>query len=197
MPKITDVRRNLRRRQIADAALRCFVRNGFEATSMADIIAEADLSAGAIYLHYENKQDLVNQVVEHVLTKRTQELERLATSDPVPEPAQVIRDFVDRLRSGSGADIRVHMWSTALREPSLGRVFEQYAAERLRLHVAYVRSWLLQQGLDATAADERAEPLAQLIIGLCQGFVVQIATAPGEAPEGYLKGLGWLSFSPR
>ena len=43
MPKISDDRRSQRRRQIAAAALRCFIRQGFEATSMADIVTDSAL----------------------------------------------------------------------------------------------------------------------------------------------------------
>ena len=39
MPKITDAHRESRRDQILDAALACFAERGFQATSMADIIA--------------------------------------------------------------------------------------------------------------------------------------------------------------
>ena len=49
MPKVSEQHREARRDQIVDAALRCFSRKGFQRTSMADIIAESGLSAGAIY----------------------------------------------------------------------------------------------------------------------------------------------------
>ena len=52
MPKVSDAHRAARRRQILDAARRRFVRNGFHATSMQDIFAEAGLSAGAVYRYF-------------------------------------------------------------------------------------------------------------------------------------------------
>ena len=55
MPKVSEEYRTARRSEIARAALRCFARKGFDATSMADIIAESGLSAGAIYGHYKSK----------------------------------------------------------------------------------------------------------------------------------------------
>ena len=52
MPKVTDEYRIAKREEIADAALRAFRRKGFQGASMADIIAESGLSAGAIYGHF-------------------------------------------------------------------------------------------------------------------------------------------------
>src|SRR5262249_36868566 len=52
-----------RRKQIRDAALRCFARRGYAATRMEDIVAEAGVSKGAIYWHYESKKALFVDLV--------------------------------------------------------------------------------------------------------------------------------------
>ncbi|MGH3359366.1 MAG: TetR family transcriptional regulator, partial [Nocardioidaceae bacterium] len=49
MPKVSDAHRAARREQILDAAMSRFAVNGFQATGMADVIATAGLSAGAVY----------------------------------------------------------------------------------------------------------------------------------------------------
>src|SRR5215813_1359022 len=64
MPKISDEQRQARRAQILAAAWRCFARNGIHATSMEEIIREADLSAGAVYLYYKGKEDLILAAIE-------------------------------------------------------------------------------------------------------------------------------------
>lgn len=197
MPRISDDSRRDRRRQIANAAMRCFVRKGFEATSMADIIAEAGISAGAIYVHYENKQELVRQVVSDVLAERAGELTDLPKRVPIPSPVEFVSDFMERVRAGSGADIRIHMWSTCLREPSLAEVFDAYTIERLQLCSEYVRAWLLQCGLAPEDAAARATPLAEIVIALCQGYVVRAALVPDLEPDAYLAGLRLLDFAPR
>src|SRR5277367_2118240 len=59
MPKITETKREERRQQILDAALRCFSRDGFHATTTADIVRESGLSQGALYLYFATKDDIV------------------------------------------------------------------------------------------------------------------------------------------
>jgi AcrR family transcriptional regulator len=195
VPKISDDKRSDRRRQIAEAALRCFMRNGFEATSMGDIIAESGLSAGAIYLHYENKQDLIRRVVRDVFIERATELAELAKRDPLPDPAQVVREFVERMRDAAGADIRLHAWSTCLRDPEMGQLMTDYAADRHANYRNYVEAWLMWRGLPEAVAAERADGLAEVIIGICQGFVAQTSLVKGFDPEGYLRAIELIDLS--
>lgn len=50
--------------QILQAALRVFARQGFPATRMKDIAAEAGLSVGILYHYFENKEALVGALLD-------------------------------------------------------------------------------------------------------------------------------------
>ncbi|MFB2599076.1 TetR/AcrR family transcriptional regulator [Herbiconiux sp. P17] len=196
MPKVTDDYRAERRREIASAALRCFSRKGFEGTSMADIIAESGLSAGAIYLHYKNKQDLVGQVVFDVLRGRSADLLHITALDPLPDPAEVIRIFVTGVTQELGGEgILVQVWAIAAREPELADLVTGLVAELSRLFATYFAAWFRQAGLDREAAEERAGRLVPLIIGMSQGYVLQAAILPGFDAAGYLDAVGALDFA--
>src|ERR1700761_4728882 len=60
MPKISEEQRQARRDQILAASWRCFARRGIHSTSMDDIVREADLSFGAVYLYYKSKEELIH-----------------------------------------------------------------------------------------------------------------------------------------
>jgi AcrR family transcriptional regulator len=47
-----------RRRQILEAALECFTRRGFDATTMADVREGSGASIGSIYHHFASKEQL-------------------------------------------------------------------------------------------------------------------------------------------
>ena len=58
MPKIAEATRAARRDQIVAAALACFARTGYHATTMADVAAQAGVSKGTPYLYFESKEAL-------------------------------------------------------------------------------------------------------------------------------------------
>lgn len=67
MARVSQAHLDARRRQILDAAALCFARNGFHATSMQDVLKEADLSAGAVYRYFSGKEELIAAIVSEVL----------------------------------------------------------------------------------------------------------------------------------
>ena len=58
MPKIAEAARAARRGQIVAAAVACFARTGYHATTMADVAVQAGVSKGTPYLYFEGKQAL-------------------------------------------------------------------------------------------------------------------------------------------
>ena len=58
MPKIAEQARAARREQIIAAALACFARAGYHATTMADVAAQAGVSKGTPYLYFQSKEAL-------------------------------------------------------------------------------------------------------------------------------------------
>jgi AcrR family transcriptional regulator len=190
MPKVTDDYRAERRRQIASAALRCFSRKGFEGTSMADIIAESGLSAGAIYLHYKSKQDLVERVVADVLHGRTAELAGLESQSPLPHPTEVVRIFLRGMAGDLGdPSIVVQVWGVAIADAGMKRLVGSLVTELVALFERYFTAWFRERGLAPADAQNRAAAVAPVVVGVCQGYVLQAAVVPGFDSDAYLSAL--------
>jgi TetR/AcrR family transcriptional regulator, fatty acid metabolism regulator protein len=51
-----------KRRQILDAAIRVFARQGFHATRVADIADEADVAYGLVYHYFSSKEEVLNEL---------------------------------------------------------------------------------------------------------------------------------------
>jgi AcrR family transcriptional regulator len=64
MPKISQAKKDARRDQILSAAMRLFARQGFQATTMPEICAEAGLSVGAVYSYFSGKDAIIAALVE-------------------------------------------------------------------------------------------------------------------------------------
>ncbi len=54
----------LTRRQIIENAVELFIRKGFSATTLDEIADEAGVTRGAIYWHFSDKLDIVNELIE-------------------------------------------------------------------------------------------------------------------------------------
>lgn len=63
------ISREERRSEILDAALRCFLRTGYQGTSMDDIVQESGLSKGTLYWHFKNKQDLFMALFDRIVER--------------------------------------------------------------------------------------------------------------------------------
>ncbi len=64
MPKTSTAAKEARRTQILDAAVRCFARRGYYATTIEDLVAETGLSRGALYLYYPSKEAIYLAISE-------------------------------------------------------------------------------------------------------------------------------------
>lgn len=53
-----------RRKEILDAAMRCFVKKGYHASTIDDITREAGLTKGGIYWHFESKREIFMAILE-------------------------------------------------------------------------------------------------------------------------------------
>src|SRR5260370_35825620 len=54
------------RRAILDACLKLFARHGFSTTSIDDIASAAGITKGAVYWHFENKEELFQAILEEI-----------------------------------------------------------------------------------------------------------------------------------
>jgi AcrR family transcriptional regulator len=62
-PAISEQEKSLRRDEILAAAKKVFARNGFHATTIADIAKEAGLAYGSVYWYFDSKDDLFRQLI--------------------------------------------------------------------------------------------------------------------------------------
>ncbi|NUP74375.1 MAG: TetR/AcrR family transcriptional regulator [Sinomonas sp.] len=189
MPKVSEEHREAMRQRIQDAALACVARKGFAAASMADIVAEAGLSAGAVYVYYKGKEELTVDVGRRVLEGRLAVLEVLGESVPVPPPCEVIPEIMAGLpKTDFFPGIALQVWGEAVHSGQLAGVAQAIIGEVTEHIAAYLRGWLASsRGLDNEAASAEAERLAPAVVGLVQGYIVQVAFAGGDIEERYLE----------
>lgn len=175
MPRVTPEHTAARRQQILDAAHACFLRDGFHQTSMADIQRESGLSAGAIYLYFKGKDEIVlglaRQILEMVATMFPDE--PVVDGDLVTLPALVTgflvrAERVDRERHLF--PVAIQIWAEAIGNPRMREELIQ-SLDVLRSRVEYLIVACQERGI--VRADVSASAIALALIGIGQGFIVQ------------------------
>ncbi|MET9110110.1 TetR/AcrR family transcriptional regulator [Streptomyces zhihengii] len=180
MARVSQAHLDARRRQIVDAAARCFARNGFHATSMQDILRESELSAGAVYRYFPSKEELVESIAAEAFTGIRAAFEDAARTTPPPTPDVLIgrvmrRMLVDEVPGGDRqafARLVVQVWTETLRNERLAAALgEGYAGMRAAwatLVHAYRDAGLMESQVDA-------DHVARTLIATAQGFIAQQA----------------------
>ncbi len=70
-----------RKREIIETAFNLFVQNGYERTSVQQIIDTLGISKGTFYHHFKSKDDLLDAVISDILEDVASEINRIANSD--------------------------------------------------------------------------------------------------------------------
>lgn len=169
-----------RRKEILAAASRCFVGQGFHATSMQDVCRAAGMSAGTLYHYFTSKSEIIAGIIAE---------ERMLTDDLFVRIA-LHEDFIEGLFHALDAmvvfvadhDLALHAEVAAelLRDPTLrAEAQEAEAVSRSRLAAALAKAQA--QG----NVDRRLDPdeTAVLVTALLDGLLWH-ATLHGTAGLG-------------
>lgn len=191
MPKVTEAHRGQRRDQILAAAWVSFSRDGFHNTSMASLIKESGLSAGAVYSYFRSKEELIFAVAEQVLGRVAARLDNLAEGGEIASPTLIATTLIQQATGRSEPraptaptlfPLLLGVFSEATRNPEIG--------ERCRQIIGVLRqkaAMLLQRWQDAgNPLPAPPEQLAPVLIGVVQGLILQRALTASPEVDDYL-----------
>ena len=157
MPRVSESHLAARREQILDAARVCFLRNGFHATSMQDVIAQAGLSVGAVYRYFPSKAEIVEAIAEQYSTQVFAAFAALAERDaPLATVMEAAVDIVDEATGPEGPmRLAVQVWSEALRDEriaaTVNTIYSRFRGHFEAMAARAVATGELPAGTDARA----------------------------------------------
>jgi TetR/AcrR family transcriptional repressor of nem operon len=166
-----------------DAAVGCFWRRGYEATSVRDLAAAMGISGTSLYNTFEDKHGLFVRALERYMDSAARE--RIARLEKSLPPRAAIRKFIGDVidRSVNDPDRRgCFLINSALEvaphDPKLGAEI----AARLGEIEQFFRRMIVAGQADGTIARARdADDLARLLLGILLGIRVLARTNPDRA----------------
>jgi AcrR family transcriptional regulator len=129
MPKRDAAHMGAQREKIIRAAIECIADKGIERSSISDICERAALSAGALYVHFSNKDEIIVAALRYgTLTETT-----------LPETWQEFTAMVSALGNQLGFDIativrvRLHLHAESARPGTLHDLYKPFLETSVRL----------------------------------------------------------------
>jgi AcrR family transcriptional regulator len=176
-----------RRRQIMDAAITCFARDGFHRTTMQDIVRETGLSAGAIYRYFPAKEDIVAAIAaEHHAAEAEAFDEVSADGDVGAALHHLVQVSLGRLTDPDEQRWRrvtVQVWGEALRSDRVMRIVRDGLDEPVAILAGLFRRGQADGSLPPQLDPEAA---ARVCASIFQGLVLQQAWNPQLDVEAYI-----------
>jgi AcrR family transcriptional regulator len=154
-----------RRKLIIEAAVGCFVAQGFHQTSIRDIASAAGVSLGNLYNHFAGKAELIAEIATLEAEENTAVLERAERAGTAQKAlSKFLRLYLDLCSDKDGIFLTTEIFAEALRNPEVAQGFivnrqalEQRLARMIAAHP------MAGEGLDAL---RRAGFVLDLIEGL-------------------------------
>lgn len=156
----------VRRDQVLSAAMRCFARDGYHATRVDDIVAEAGLSKGAIYHRFRSKDEIflgLFDAYEAAVWQSWAALPAAGALEALEQAGRIVLDTVLEPRE------YLKLWKQLLAHPGaparFGHIYREARAQLAALLERGVRRRELRR-LDTAAT-------AALLTGTIEGLLLQ------------------------
>lgn len=161
MRKIDPVKHENKKREILDAAMRCFYRKGLRTASTADICEEAKISAGHLYHYFESRDAIIAAIIELRMSQAA------VYDNPSKLAAEFVPETLSELRRELNDDLShvlltLDLFVEAARNPVVGKVYQELNEKVREKAVGIIR--------DAQALgqiDPALDPEATIILLFC------------------------------
>lgn len=174
-PKVTEKYKEQKRNEILEAAKRVFIRRGYDAVTMKDIIDESGLSRGGVYLYYSSTEEIFQSLLELSDNAYIEAICKLTNDsctmwDKIVMLIGIVKDQLTAASEGLAPAIYEYFLSVKRNNhlrPLLVKRFDQ-ALSNLEI--------LIKKGIDAGEFHPKASPnqIAKFLIIFMDGISINI-----------------------
>ena len=165
---------------VLDAAIACFWRHGYGATSIRDLGDEMGLGSASLYNAFSDKRTLFAKALERYLDRTMRE--RISRLETTMKPKQAVKAFIAEIiaRSVGDPQHRGCMLVNAAAElapldPALGR---RIAGDLDEIRLFFRRAIARAQADGSVPKERSAADLAALLMGVVMGIRVLARANP-------------------
>jgi AcrR family transcriptional regulator len=183
--KSSEAAESAKRRQILDGARTVFLAQGFDAASMGEIARVAGVSKGTLYVYFDSKERLFQEIVQEQCRSQAEQVFALDSEDH--DVATVLtrlgRDFLRFLcRPNAVSPLRTVI-SIADRMPEVGKTFYETGPA---FGIARVAHYLEDQVAAGVLAIDDCELAAAQFLDSCQSttFKPMLFNSSGRPSDG-------------
>jgi AcrR family transcriptional regulator len=180
VPKLKPEEVEQRRREILDAARRCFLRRGFHRATTDEICREAAITPGGLYHYFKHKEDLIQAVVQDSADQAVREVRSTAQASPGPRTAlqrlgALLAQTVQSPEFYDNARLDLEIWSESMRREELSQIL---ATGRAAVHEALAE--IIHDAVTTGEYSDMVDPdaLAALLMGVHTGLQINKLLAP-------------------
>jgi AcrR family transcriptional regulator len=177
------------RKQLIEAAAKCFAEQGYDGTGVAMICESAHVSKGAFYHHFDTKQAIFLALMQQWLEGLDHQLDAFQTSmQSVPEGLQSMTGLLGAVLEVGGDQLPMYLefWSRATRDP---QVWQETIAPFHRYHTFF--GSLIRTGIDEGSIREvDTDHAARVLVAFAVGLLMQGLLEPEGANWAEVSALG-------
>jgi len=163
-----------------DAAMDCFWREGYEATSVRDLAARMGITGTSLYNAFGDKRSLFRQALQRYAERSTRE--RIARLESTLPPKQAVRAFLGEIveRSLDDLDRRGCLLVNSALEiaPHDAELGAEIAARLGEIEAFFRRTVTAAQADGSVPPDRDPADLARLLLGVTLGVRVLARSNP-------------------
>jgi TetR/AcrR family transcriptional regulator, transcriptional repressor for nem operon len=173
-----------------DAAMECFWRDGYEATSVRELAARMGIAGASLYNAFGDKRSLFREALDRYAERSTRE--RIARRESTLAPKQAVRAFLGEIverslddRDRRGCLLVNSALEIAPHDPELGA---EVAARLSEIEAFFRRAVTAAQAAGSVPPDRDPADLARLLLGVTLGVrVLARANPQRELLEGVVR----------
>ena len=164
------------------AAEDVFGRRGFQAASVDEVAEAAGFTKGAVYTHFESKEDLFLAMLDERFAERIEQIQEVLSDEH--EPAEQAREAGDDFMAFLDADPRwspifFEFWAHAVRNPAVAsKLVVRYRALRAAVAAAIGRR-AAEAGIEPPCS---LDEIAAMTFAMANGAALEHMLEPERIP---------------